>query len=385
MSEANLAPRNSPEQNQRRRKRFVAFSLVTHAFNVVVLALIAWKGWVSPGVVLWFAVCAATGVGLFWWSVHRDLNLALEDPSLSFEQILFANVIGITAMSQMSEPLGRALLSLTGMVSIVYAGSGLSRNRLLVAVTATGLMSIGMIAWVASHESESQRRAAEYLLLAVMLAALVQVSLFGSVAATLRAKIRDRNAALDIALARLEEINVQLEHERDKAASNAVRDGLTGIFNRRHLDEELHVQIARGDRSEAPLSVAFIDVDNFKRVNDRFGHAAGDRILRRVADLVSLCIRANDIFGRYGGDEFLLVMPDTTLENARVLCERIRASVQRELGEDQAADIEARVSVSGGVAQRRGREPLETLLGRADTALYAAKSAGRNRIQTATP
>ena len=326
---------------------------------------------------------AVGGVAAFWWSVHRNINLALDDPSLSFEQIIFSNAIGIMAMSQMAEPLGRALLSLSGMVSIVYAASGLSRKRLLMAMAATAVMSMAMIAWVLAREGDPARRAIEYVLLAVMIGTLLQLCLFGSVAAALRAKIRDRNAELDEALARLGEMNAQLARERDNAARNAMRDGLTGIFNRRQLDIELQMQAARGDRNAVPMTVAFIDVDRFKLVNDRYGHAEGDQILKRVADIVSQCIRVTDIFGRYGGDEFMLVMPDTTLENAHVLCERIRASVYREFNNRQRDADAVRVTVSGGIAQRLPGEPLQQLLGRADAALYAAKAAGRNRMERA--
>lgn len=150
-------------------------------------------------------------------------------------------------------------------------------------------------------------------------------------------------------------------------------DGLTGIVNRRGLDERLPVEVARADRLGYPLTVAMIDLDHFKRFNDRRGHAAGDTVLRGAAQGWSTQLRPTDLLARYGGEEFTLVLPACDAEQALPMIERLRPLTPE------------RQTFSAGVAQRLpGEEPAE-LLQRADRALLAAKRAGRNRSMIDAP
>ncbi|MBK7858052.1 MAG: diguanylate cyclase [Archangiaceae bacterium] len=155
----------------------------------------------------------------------------------------------------------------------------------------------------------------------------------------------------------------------------AATDSLTGVLNRRRVFEVAAEEVDRAQRYERPLALAMIDLDLFKSVNDRFGHAVGDVALREVARTVRESVRKGDQLGRYGGEEFLLVMPETSLEAARAVLERVRAAVQRIAMEPQVA-----LSVSSGVVTLRKDEKLEPVLIRADAALYSAKQAGRNRV-----
>jgi diguanylate cyclase (GGDEF)-like protein len=156
----------------------------------------------------------------------------------------------------------------------------------------------------------------------------------------------------------------------------AVIDPLTGVFNRRGLDLVLPAE------SEGEVSVAMCDLDRFKSINDQFGHAAGDEVLRRVARLLATVIRSGDGVIRWGGEEFLLVLPGVELGRARRVVERARSWVENEAIELQPEHL-VPVTISVGVAQRRAGEPRETLIARADEALYAAKNAGRNRVELA--
>ncbi len=159
----------------------------------------------------------------------------------------------------------------------------------------------------------------------------------------------------------------------------AQHDGLTGVHNRRHLLDFLERELARCRRHGRPLSLVLLDLDHFKRVNDERGHLAGDEVLRGLARLVAPLARREDCFARYGGEEFALVLPETELEGARLLAERIRRSVEElELRHDGRP---LRVTVSGGVAELRpGMEGSVALLAAADELLYRAKADGRNRI-----
>jgi diguanylate cyclase (GGDEF)-like protein len=145
-------------------------------------------------------------------------------------------------------------------------------------------------------------------------------------------------------------------------------DDLTGLLNRRAWDEELGRELARADRSGAALCVAILDLDRFKDYNDSYGHQGGDRFLKQISGTWRQSLRTGDILARYGGEEFALALPGTNLEHSQQMLERLREA----LPEDQTC--------SAGVCQWDGEESAERLTARADTLLYAAKAAGRNRV-----
>lgn len=186
---------------------------------------------------------------------------------------------------------------------------------------------------------------------------------------------RLRNVELATALERLEEQARQL-------VRLSVRDGLTGVFNRRHLDEQLPSELARARRTGQPISVAMIDLDNFKRINDSVGHSLGDRALQGVADVITGLLRQSDILARYGGEEFAIVFPDTGEEAAAAACERIRAAIEARDWTDVSPNLG--VTASFGVAQANATCDAGSLLDEADARLYAAKAAGRNRVVAGT-
>ena len=161
--------------------------------------------------------------------------------------------------------------------------------------------------------------------------------------------------------------------------ARATHDRLTGIPNRETLLATLTAEVERAGRHYKPLSVAFIDIDRFKPINDTYGHNSGDAVLRQVASLVADSIRASDTFGRYGGEEFMLILPETTPEDAVALAEELRALVMQEpLRIAGGQEIKATISI--GIAGGRGSQlQLDMLVDRADAAMYAAKSQGRNR------
>lgn len=169
----------------------------------------------------------------------------------------------------------------------------------------------------------------------------------------------------------------ELEHFEEKAA----RDELTGLYNRRQLQTELQLARLCADRHGVPFSLCLIDIDRFKEINDSFGHLAGDTILREFARLASESIRDSDVLGRYGGDEFMQILPDTDVKGAVMHAERLRIHAhfldfERILGQKN-------MSLSIGVAQYRPGEMITDLISRADAALYQAKELGRNRVEWA--
>jgi diguanylate cyclase (GGDEF)-like protein len=190
------------------------------------------------------------------------------------------------------------------------------------------------------------------------------VGLYGS---TMRKMLYDRSSELKSAYKRIEEL--------------AELDELTGASNRRCIMRMLEEEIARSVRNGAPCSIALIDLDWFKRINDAYGHPIGDEVLRTFSITMFANIRSVDRFGRYGGEEFLLVLPDMDTERAVRALDRLRAII---------ADLDwsafspgMKVTMSAGVATLNPNETSDTFLARADSALYAAKAQGRNRITRA--
>lgn len=173
-----------------------------------------------------------------------------------------------------------------------------------------------------------------------------------------------------------------LEHAESLRARSYI-DGLTGIANRRHFDVALERELRRAQRADGALALLLVDIDSFKAYNDHFGHQQGDSCLTMVAqELAGMLKRPADLAARYGGEEFAAVLPDTTLEQARVLADRIRAHVAG-LGLQQApAAHHPEVTLSIGVAafDRARLNAPEALIEAADKALYAAKRGGRNRV-----
>ena len=157
---------------------------------------------------------------------------------------------------------------------------------------------------------------------------------------------------------------------------------MTGLYNRRYLGETLPRELSRAAREGYPVAVVLLDIDFFKRVNDTYGHAAGDRVLRWLADVLSRHTRAGDLACRYGGEEFLVLLPNTTAAQAAHRAEAWRqAFVDVRQG---PADLPARPTLSAGVAEftTEPRTPLdpEALIHQADMAMYAAKQGGRDRV-----
>ena len=181
---------------------------------------------------------------------------------------------------------------------------------------------------------------------------------------------------------RLRRLQAELRDKNAMLERVSTTDGVTGMRTRRYVGEVLAIEVLRASRYRTPLAVAMCDLDHFKRVNDAFGHPAGDAVLAVASEAIRRTLRATDIAGRYGGEEFLLVLPGTDLDGAGMLAERVRAAIeQTEFDVGSAAPHSVTVSV--GVAALVEGQSLEALVRAADEALYDAKGAGRNRVATA--
>ena len=166
---------------------------------------------------------------------------------------------------------------------------------------------------------------------------------------------------------------------QDALQEQAIRDPLTGLFNRRYLDETLPRELSRSQRSGESLTVAMLDLDHFKRFNDTYGHEAGDAVLRAVGDLINGSLRAGDLPCRYGGEELTLILHGSTLEDAQLRLDSLRRAIRQTRIPYRGGELPA-ITVSIGVAEAGPGETDAVVLGRADAALYHAKAQGRNRV-----
>ena len=177
-------------------------------------------------------------------------------------------------------------------------------------------------------------------------------------------------------------------HHLAEAEKQSLTDALTGLYNRRSMDQLLQREIALAERHTQPLSVVMIDMDKFKEINDEHGHAAGDHMLRSFADCVRITLRKTDLAFRYGGDEFVIALPQTGVDQARAVVQKLRQAFSAVDFSDAIAHLSHQPTLSIGVAERSPRDnviTLPTLLAAADSALYEAKRDNRDCIKVYTP
>jgi diguanylate cyclase len=176
----------------------------------------------------------------------------------------------------------------------------------------------------------------------------------------------------------------RLREQLEKAQGQALVDALTELHNRRSFEQALAQMLASAAESASTCSLLMADIDHFKQVNDTYGHVFGDKVIRYVAQRISLSIKGRDVAARYGGEEFAILLPETTVQGASVLAEQIRTTVARgKIHRVGATEAIAGVTISIGVAESIPGDTVEELTARADQALYKSKQAGRNRVTSA--
>lgn len=305
------------------------------------------------GMIVWMVIVYAT--------LRSGLNLRFRDPSLTFLQIMAAGA-WITAAYIVFAPVRGALLMLLAL-TLVFSIFNLDRKRRRIyngcVVVGTGLTMFTLSA-LRPDDFPAEVEMVHFVLTTAVLAVMGRLS---EQLLAIRARLRTQRNELEAALTRIQEL--------------ATRDALTGLPNRRHITD-LFAQMARGaERTGSPLTVCLIDLDHFKRINDSYGHKAGDIVLQRFADTATGALRESDVLARWGGEEFLVLLPDTPAQKADQSMTRVRAALaQIRL---VAASDAAKVTFSAGLAQFRPGESIEHAVERADFALYRAKSAGRDR------
>jgi diguanylate cyclase (GGDEF)-like protein len=203
----------------------------------------------------------------------------------------------------------------------------------------------------------------------------------------LREKEVDLSSMVNQRTRELTEANAELIEANRRLKELAVRDGLTGLFNHRCLIEHIELEVARSKRYGRQFTLLFMDIDHFKRINDQYGHAVGDTVLVRIADLLLPSLdglRHSDFAARYGGEEFCIILPETHLEGGCIKAERLRQAIEKLTWNDMQPPLEGPITMSIGVASfpEHGHS-VNTILEAADAALYRAKNGGRNQVASA--
>lgn len=306
--------------------------------------------------------CSMIGwMAVVYGTLRSGLNLRFADPSLTFIQIMAAGGCITIAYAIFAPVRGALLMQLA--LTLVFGIFNLDRlgRRIYNSCVVIGS---GLTMFTLSHFSPATHPPEVETVHFVLTATILPImGMLSDQLRAIRSRLHAQRDELEAALARIHEL--------------ATVDELTQLPNRRHAGELFAHMTRHAERKGSPLTVCMLDLDHFKRINDSFGHSAGDAVLVRFAETASASLRDSDVIARWGGEEFLVLLPDSDARQADLTLMRVREALA---GQRLLANAEGgTVTFSAGLAQMRAGESPEQALERADFALYRAKSEGRNR------
>jgi diguanylate cyclase (GGDEF)-like protein len=357
----------------RRRIRIVQWLISMLVYTA--MAMVLWfglpEGSVRENRPLDWICFFLTGQAAFYAALRSGWSERFADPALTTAQIM----LGIVAVNWGYLILGPIRGIALYPLPLIFAFGAFSlRLRSIVLLTVLALATLtatmaalqvsraGLDGW-ALADSELRLDATNLLMSIILLPAL---SLVAARLSALRSRLRSQREALSAALEEVQRL--------------ATHDELTGLANRRHVQERLEQERQRFMRTKHTFSIAVIDIDNFKAINDRLGHAGGDDVLKTFATTAAQTLRTFDLLARWGGEEFLVVFPNTTGQQAQATLDRMLEHV-RSLPQGAGAPL----TFSAGVTEYLAEEPLTDTISRADREMYGAKEAGRSRVLLAGP
>jgi diguanylate cyclase (GGDEF)-like protein len=359
----------TPDARRRRahrRRQLLEMIAASYLVDVILLLLYAAAGTVPASIAAAYAVCGVAFVAVFGTMSETGFNDRFRDHYFVAPQAIVGSLQILIFIYLAPEV--AALFICTQFIVIGFSSlrTTLPQSATLWTLVSGGLAALFLIddLRVGLPLGTLYERLVTVLMLATTTGRCMFIGIFAS---SQRASLYRRGVELTVANRKIEEL--------------AELDELTGSFNRRCIMRMLDDEIGRAQRLGVPCCVALIDLDWFKRINDTYGHPTGDEVLRTFAITVYANIRSSDRFGRYGGEEFLLLLPDTPHETAVQILDRLRALIT-ELDWSAFSDGMT-VTISAGIATLDADDTADALLARADRALYAAKEQGRNRIASA--
>jgi diguanylate cyclase (GGDEF)-like protein len=351
--------------SERRQAIRMRRTLVASALYLLAMLAQWWSagiGLADPQAAQILALCLLPGLCGFYLMIRSGLNLHFADPALTMPQMAFA-IVALAAAYVINPALRGMLLMIVALV-LVFAAFTLSpkasRALGLFAVTLLGLVMLAS----ALHAPRVFEPTIELIHFCFAAVVLPVISMLAGELSTMRTRLMEQKSELQDALARIHKL--------------ATRDDLTGLINRRHMEELADVEYRRALRSGSVPCLCLVDIDYFKRINDEYGHAEGDEVLRLFARHAAAAMRETDVLARWGGEEFLVMLPDTQPGEAMIGFERLRRVLSRDAAWGRHAHM--RVTFSAGLTAWRPGEPLRDALIRADAALYEAKATGRDRL-----
>ncbi len=312
-----------------------------------------------PGMLLLTFAILAGGVG-FLLITWLNLNLRFRDPSLTLAQMCWA--IGMVFVSAYFADSLRSLFLMMVLVALMFGAFRLSLSGFVRVGLFTAACYAALIAALLQQGAAIDLRI-ELIRALAFFVLMGGVSMLGLEMSRLRDTLQERNRDLELALERIQQL--------------AITDELTGLYNRRFAKDVLSQQKALADRGTYDFVLCLVDLDWFKAVNDRYGHAGGDSVLCQLSRLFEQVVRDVDFVARLGGEEFLLVLSCTDVAGAQQVLERLRKTLR---GTTWQNCPELRLTLSIGVSRYCSAEPWEDTLQRADSALYQAKNNGRDQV-----
>ncbi len=309
----------------------------------------------------WIIILA---INIILYIVFRTgLNLWMSDPSLTSIQMCAANLVVMYGIYYIYEIRG---LIFSMYILILLFGIFRLYTRQFLFVSAFALLTYGTdIVLLNIFHPQDINPKIECFQWFGMAIVLISVSFIGGNISSIRRELSVSRKKLQSSLTVIREM--------------AIHDDLTGFYNRHHLMDIIESENNRSVRTGSVFSLVMMDIDKFKNINDTYGHQTGDQVLRTFAAIIRSILRKTDFCGRYGGEEFLILLTQTDLQAAKVFAERIRDCIENSFFPDLGPD--SRITVSLGLAEHRMQGNIEKTISRADDALYKAKKRGRNRVE----
>lgn len=349
--------------DSRQRLRIMRSLMAAYAYLACIGLMLysTWAGFMSPQDTFWVAMAALVNLG-FWYALLRSgVNLHFTDPSLTLPQVLSGLTIAIVAYG-VTGPVHGSTLILLALVMVFGIFALHSRTAKIVGACTVIVMAATIVYKSATDPIHYplSLEIAHFILIASI---VPTISTLSAQLSNLHKRLENQKNELAQALGRIQVL--------------ATRDELTGLINRRHMMEVLNQHQKRLHRSgHHQFYLALLDVDHFKRINDTYGHNVGDEVLHRFAQVLESALRDTDILARWGGEEFLLLLNDTTSSLANIALERARTMLQE--GPLVPSHPMITITFSAGMTGYMDGELLHSCIERADKALYRAKENGRN-------
>lgn len=368
-------PKDDPDQALRIRRLLMA--TIAYILNASLAYFSYLAGITEWPAIAGFLIIIPTVNIAFYIAIRTGFNLRFADPSLTFAQMCAATLTVMYVMYYANE--SRGLLLLMYVIMLLFGIFRLNTRDFFL-ISLITLLTYGadiILLYIFRPEGVNFRN--ELLQWIVLAIVMIDFSYIGGYISSLRRNLRTSHSELKKTIESLNISRSELEKSLAIIQEIAIHDELTGFYNRRHLMELLENEKNRSLRGNTVFTITMLDIDHFKKVNDTYGHQAGDEVLRRVSAAIKNTMRNTDFCGRYGGEEFILVLIQTDLKEAMICGERMRANIEK--CQFPGVGDGLRITASIGLSQYQMREEIDTMVARADRALYQAKEGGRNRVE----